>query len=41
MNDENWFVARLKDNILYQTVEELDLPDDRDYHILKVTNNLD
>ena len=28
-------MTRLKDNILYQTVEELDLPDDRDFHILK------
>jgi len=35
IDDENWFVTRLKDNILYQTVEEFELPDDRDYHILK------
>jgi hypothetical protein len=35
IEDENWFVTRLKDNILYETVEELDLPDDKDQHILK------
>jgi len=35
IDDENWFVTPLKDNILYETVEEFDLPDDRDYHILK------
>jgi len=35
IEDENWFVTRLKDNILYETVEELDLPDDKDFHILK------
>jgi hypothetical protein len=35
IDDENWFVTRLKDNILYTTVEELDLPDDQDFHILK------
>jgi hypothetical protein len=27
MDDKNWFVTRLKDNVLYETVEELDLPD--------------
>jgi len=35
IEDENWFVTRLKDNILYETVRELDLPDDKDFHILK------
>jgi IS4 transposase len=35
IEDENWFVTRLKDNILYETVEELDLPDEKDQHILK------
>jgi hypothetical protein len=35
IEDENWFVTRLKDNILYETVEELDLPDGKDQHILK------
>jgi len=35
IEDENWFVTRLKDNILYKTVEELDLPDIKDQHILK------
>jgi hypothetical protein len=35
IEDENWFVTRLKDNILYETVEELDLPNDKDFHILK------
>jgi len=34
IDDQNWFVTRLKDNILYETVEELDLPDDTDQHIL-------
>lgn len=29
------FVTRLKSNILYESVEELDLPDDRDQNILK------
>ena len=35
IEDKNWFITRLKDNILYETVEELDLPDDKDQHILK------
>jgi len=35
IKDENWFVTRLKDNILYESVRELDLPDDKDFHILK------
>jgi IS4 transposase len=35
IEDENHFVTRLKDNILYEPVRELDLPDDKDFHILK------
>ena len=35
IEDENWFVTRLKDNILYKSVRELDLPEDKDFHILK------
>ena len=35
IDDGNWFVTRLKDKILYETVEELDLPDEKDQHILK------
>jgi hypothetical protein len=35
MDNKNWFVTRLKDNILYETVEELDLSDDKAHHILK------
>jgi len=35
IEDNNWFVTRLKDNILYESVRELDLPDDKDFHILK------
>jgi len=35
IEDGNWFVTRLKDNILYDIVEELDLPNDKDHHILK------
>jgi hypothetical protein len=35
IDDGNWFVTRLKYNILYDTVRELDLPEDKDRHILK------
>jgi len=35
IDDGNWFVTRLKDNVLYESIEELDLPDDRNPHILK------
>ena len=35
IDDSNWFVTRLKDNILYKVVRENDLPDDKDFHILK------
>jgi IS4 transposase len=31
----NIFVTRLKSNILYESIEELDLPDERDQNILK------
>jgi len=34
VDDENWFVCRLKDNILYEVVEERELPDKEDQHIL-------
>lgn len=33
--DENHFVTRIKGNILYESVRELDLPDDKDEHIIK------
>jgi len=32
---KNIFVTRLKSNILYESIQELDLPDDRDQNILK------
>ncbi len=35
IEDENHFVTRIKDNILYESVREYDLPDDKDMHILK------
>ncbi|GHV22634.1 hypothetical protein FACS189428_5000 [Clostridia bacterium] len=35
IDDGNWFVTRLKDNILYEPVRELDLPEQKDEHILK------
>jgi hypothetical protein len=35
IEDGNFFVTRLKDNILYKSDEEIDLPDDKDFHILK------
>lgn len=34
-NAGNIFVTRLKSNILYESIEELDLPNDRDENILK------
>ncbi len=33
--DENHFVTRIKNNILYESVRENDLPEDKDLHILK------
>ena len=35
INAKNIFVTRLKSNILYESIEELDLPDNRDQTILK------
>ena len=35
MEDENHFVTRIKGNILYESIREYDLPDDKDEHILK------
>jgi len=34
VDDENHFVCRIKDNILYDVIEERELPDNEDYHIL-------
>jgi len=31
---ENTFVTRIKDNTVYQVIEELDLPDENDQHVL-------
>lgn len=33
--DKNHFVTRMKSNTVYQSVHELDLPEDKDQHILK------
>ena len=35
IDDQNHFVTRIKGNILYESVRELDLPDDKDENILK------
>lgn len=35
MTDGNHFVTRIKSNILYKTVRENELPDDKDFHILR------
>ena len=35
MEDENHLVTRIKDNVLYKSIRESDLPDDKDEHILK------
>jgi len=35
VNDRNIFVTRIKSNTIYDTVEELDLPEDKDFEILK------
>jgi len=35
IEDHNWFVTCLKDNILYESIKEIDLPQDTDFHILK------
>jgi hypothetical protein len=34
VDDDNWFVCRIKDNILYEVVQERELPDEEDQHIL-------
>jgi hypothetical protein len=34
VDDENWFVCRIKDNIVYEVVSERELPDDADQHVL-------
>ena len=35
IEDENHFVTRIKSNILYESIRENDLPDDKDFHVLK------
>ena len=35
IEDENHFVTRIKGNILYESIRECDLPEDKDEHILK------
>jgi hypothetical protein len=35
IDDGNHFVTRMKSNTVYQTIEEYDLPDEKDQHILK------
>lgn len=35
IDDQNHFVTRIKDNILYESVRENDLPEGKDEHILK------
>ena len=35
MKAKNTFVTRIKDNTVYESIDELDLPDDQDQHILK------
>lgn len=34
INDKNWIVTRIKDNTIYEVIEELELPEDKDGHIL-------
>jgi IS4 transposase len=34
VDDQNWFVCRIKDNTLYEVVEERELPDGEDQHVL-------
>jgi len=34
VDDENWFVCRIKDNTLYEVMSERELPDDDDQHVL-------
>jgi hypothetical protein len=35
IEDDNHFVTRIKDNILYESIREYDLPENKDEHILK------
>jgi len=35
IEDQNHFVTRMKSNTVYQSIRELDLPQDKDQHILK------
>lgn len=35
IEDENDLVCRIKENILYESIRENELPDDKDHHILK------
>lgn len=35
IDDENHFVTRLKEKVLYKSVRENDLPEEKDFHILK------
>jgi hypothetical protein len=34
VDDENWIACRIKDKVLYEVIEELELPDNEDQHIL-------
>jgi len=34
VDDENWFVCRIKDNTLYEVISERELPEEDDQHIL-------
>ncbi|NJO88293.1 MAG: IS4 family transposase [Chloroflexia bacterium] len=34
IDDKNWIVTRIKDNTVYTVIEELELPDNKDEHIL-------
>jgi hypothetical protein len=34
IDDGNWFVCRIKDNVLYEVIQERELPDNEDQHIL-------
>jgi len=34
VDDENWLVCRIKDNTVYEVIQERDLPDEDDQHVL-------
>ena len=34
IDDNNWIVTRIKDDTIYEVLEEVDLPDGEDEHIL-------